>query len=266
MRIASRTGALLYMVSVIGAVAFTWPLFIRPESGLAHGSDAPLVFALVLPLLVAVVLVQVADGGLNANAVAMLGALSAFGAVLRPLGAGTAGVELVFFTIILGGRVFGPAFGFVLGSTTLFASALVTAGVGPWLPFQMLAASWIGMGAGLLPRWRGRPEIVALAMYGAATALLFGLAMNFSFWPFTAGPDSGISFVAGASAAENLSRFGAFHLATSMGWDIGRAVTNVVVIVAVGPGILSMLRRVARRSKFEELGTFAAHDPAISNR
>ena len=54
---------------------------------------------------------------------------------------------------MLGERVSGRQwFGFALGSTTLFASALLTGGVGPWLPFQMLAASWVGLGAGLLPR------------------------------------------------------------------------------------------------------------------
>ena len=47
---------------------------------------------------------------------------------------------LVFFLLILAGRVFGPGFGFVLGVTSLFASALMTAGVGPWLPFQMLVS------------------------------------------------------------------------------------------------------------------------------
>ena len=60
-------------------------------------------------------------------------------------------MELVFFLLILAGRVFGPGFGFVLGCTSLFASALMTAGVGPWLPFQMLVSAWVGMGAGLLP-------------------------------------------------------------------------------------------------------------------
>ena len=54
------------------------------------------------------------------------------GAALRPLGAGTAGVELVFFLVILSGRVLGAGFGFVLGALTLFASALITSGVGPW--------------------------------------------------------------------------------------------------------------------------------------
>jgi hypothetical protein len=41
----------------------------------------------------------------------------------------TAGVELVFFILVLGGRALGPGFGFTLGCTTLFASALITGGV-----------------------------------------------------------------------------------------------------------------------------------------
>ena len=146
-----------------GFVAFCWPLLVSPDSGLAHGTDAPLVFALVLPLLLAVVLAEMSEGGMDAKAVAMLGVLAAIGAALRPLGAGTAGFEPVFFLLVLGGRVFGAGFGFVLGATTLFASALVTGGVGPWLPFQMLGAAWVGCGAGMLPPLRGRAEVLMLA-------------------------------------------------------------------------------------------------------
>ena len=246
-----RSWTVLGATSIAGVMAFAWPLVITPATGLAHAADAPFVFALVLPLLMAATLVQIADGGLDPKAVAMLGALAALGAVLRPLGAGTAGVELVFFLLILSGRVFGPGFGFVLGATTLFASALVTAGVGPWLPFQMLTAAWIGMGAGLLPIARGRSEIALLAGYGVVAAIAFGLAMNFSFWPFTAGPDTGISFVPGDPLGENLTRFGAFHLATSLGWDVGRAATNLVAIIVLGPGILTTLRRMARVGSFD---------------
>ena len=64
-----------------------------------------------------------------------------------------------------------PGFGFVLGATTLFASALVTGGVGPWLPFQMLGAAWVGWGAGMLPPLRGRAEMLMLAAYGAVAGL-----------------------------------------------------------------------------------------------
>src|SRR5450830_1209905 len=161
-----RTALALVLASIVGALAFGWPLLIDPSRGLAQGTDAPLVLAVVLLCVLAVVFVAMSDGGIDVKAIAVLGLLSAIGSVLRPLSAGTAGVELVFLSIVLGGRVFGPAFGFALGSTTLLTSALLTGGVGPWLPFQMLAASWVGLGAGLLPqRLRGRREVVLLVGY-----------------------------------------------------------------------------------------------------
>src|SRR5699024_5087180 len=168
----------------------------------------------------------------------------------RPVGAGTAGLEGIFFLLILGGRVFGPGFGFILGATTLAASALLTAGVGPWLPFQMLAAAWVAMGAGLLPRAKGALEIVMLCAYGVVTGLLYGAALNFSFWPFTVQGEASLSFVAGAPVTENLTRFLAFSLATSLGWDLGRSLTNAVLIALLGRPVLGALRRAARRASF----------------
>lgn len=261
-RIRPRSAAAVALVSLTGLIAFGWPLFVTPGSALAHGADAPLVFALVLPLLLAVVLAEMSEGGMDVKAVAMLGVLSAVGAALRPLGAGTAGLETVFFLLVLGGRVFGAGFGFVLGATTIFASALITGGVGPWLPFQMLGAAWVGWGAGLLPSLRGRWEVVMLAAYGATSGLVYGLLLNFSFWPFATGLGGGLSFEAGAPVAENLHRFLVFSLATSLGWDIGRALTNAVLILVTGRAVLGALRRAARRAAFEEPVTFAGTDAA----
>ncbi len=79
-----------------------------------------MVFVLMLPLLAAVVLAELTAGGMDAKAVAMLGMLAAVGGALRALGPGTAGLEPSFAVIILGGRVFGRGFGFVLGAVTLF--------------------------------------------------------------------------------------------------------------------------------------------------
>jgi energy-coupling factor transport system substrate-specific component len=246
-----RSTVALVLVSVAGLLAFLWPLFATTGSRLGQNADAPLVFALLLPLLMAVVLFEISEGGLDVKAVAMLGVLSAVGAALRPLGAGTAGLETVFFLLVLGGRVFGPAFGFVLGSTTLFASALITGGVGPWLPYQMLGAAWVGLGAGLLPRVPPRWELLLLAVYGAVAGLLYGAALNFSFWPFASGLESDLSFVAGAPPWENLRRFVVFSLATSAWWDVGRAVTNVVLIAVTGRAVLGTLRRASRRAAFD---------------
>jgi energy-coupling factor transport system substrate-specific component len=259
-RFSPRTAVVLTLASLAALAVFFWPLLIDASPGAGGRSGvAPAVFLAILPVIVVIVLAEVSTGGIDAKAVAMLGVLSAVNAVLRPLGAGTAGIETVFFMLILAGRVFGPGFGFVLGSTSLFASALLTAGVGPWLPYQMLAASWIGLGAGLLPgRVRGRAEIAMLAAYGVVAAYGFGFLMNMSFWPFSVGADTQVSYVAGAPVLENLHRFAVFTvLSSSAGWDTGRAITNVLAITLVGPAVLVTLRRAARRAAFSAPVTFA---------
>ncbi|KRV48683.1 ABC transporter permease [Wenjunlia vitaminophila] len=251
--IGARPAVVLTLASVAGLAMFFWPLFVAPTpEATAHTADAPLVFVLTMPVLLAVVLAEISSGGIDAKALAMLGVLSAINAGLRPLGAGTAGIETVFFLLVLAGRVFGPGFGFVLGCTSLFASALLTAGVGPWLPFQMIASGWVGLGAGLLPkRPTGRAEIAMLTAYGILVAYGFGFLMNMWFWPFTTGTDTQLSFVAGAPVLDNLHRFAVFTLVTSTwGWDTGRAVTNAVALVTLGPAVLAVLRRAARRAAF----------------
>lgn len=269
-RIGPRTAAVLTVASLAGLAMFTWPLLLQPPEGFAHVRDAPYVFVGILPLLLVVVLVELREGAagtgavdtrtVDTKAIALLAVLSAVGAVLRPLGAGTAGIELVFFMLVPAGRVLGAGFGFVLGCTTLFTSALLTGGVGPWLPFQMMAAGWVGLFAGLLPlpRLRGRGEVVMLAVYGAVSAYAYGLLLNLTFWPFALGGDTALSYVPGGALAENLQRFLLYTLTTSaVGWDTGRALTNLVAILLAGPALLAALRRASRRARFDAVATFS---------
>ncbi|MFH8474939.1 ECF transporter S component [Streptomyces sp. NPDC018000] len=260
-RLGPRAIAALVLVSAIGVVAFGWPLLAGAHSGLAHSQDAPWLFAALLPLLVGVVVAMIADCGLDAKAVAMLGVLAAVGAALRPLGAGTAGLEPMFFLMVLSGRVLGPGFGFVLGAVTMFASALLTGGVGPWMPFQMLSMGWFTMGAGLLPgpdRLRGRAELLMLAAYGFVAAFAYGTVMNLYGWTVVPPLGSGISFHAGDPLTDNLVRFLAYCAATSLGWDLGRAALTVVLVLTVGAPLLKALRRATRRAAFEAQVTFDA--------
>jgi energy-coupling factor transport system substrate-specific component len=257
-KVPPRTFAVLVVASLAGLAMFTWPLFVSvAPTAVAHTSDAPLYFVATMPLLVLLVAAQLSEGGMDAKTIAMLGILAAVNSALRPLGAGTAGIETVFFLLVLAGRVFGPGFGYLLGSVSLFASALLTGGVGPWLPFQMLAASWVGLGAGLLPRAvKGRPEIAMLAAYGVVAAYFYGTVMNLWFWPFATGDGTGVSYLPGASLLTNLHRFGLFDAATSLGWDTGRAVTNAVAITVLGSAVLATLRRAARKAAFDAPVTF----------
>ncbi|MEU1789058.1 ECF transporter S component [Streptomyces sparsogenes] len=260
-RLGPRSVAALALVSAVGVAAFGWPLLADSASGLAHSADAPWLFAALLPLLLAVVMATIADTGLGSKAVAMLGVLAAAGAALRPLGAGTAGIEPMFFLMVLSGRVLGPGFGFVLGAVSMFASALLTGGVGPWMPFQMLSMGWVGMGAGLLPgaeRLRGRGELALLAGYGAVASVLYGTVMNLQGWPYLAGMASGVSFVPGDPLPHNLARFVAYCLATSLGWDLPRAVVTVVLTLTLGRTVLRALRRATRRAAFDARVSFKA--------
>lgn len=261
MRLRAVPAVALALASIAGLTMFLWPLVISAPAEFSHRSDAPFVFVVILPVLLGVVLAELNAGGIDTKALAMLGVLAAIGAALRPLGAGVAGIEPTFFLLVLAGRVYGPAFGFVLGNTTLFSSAILTAGIGPWLPFQMLAAGWIGLGAGLLPRARGRWEITVLAVYGAVCAYLYGFLMNMWFWPYAVGGDTQLSFVAGDPVWSNLRRFFLSTIATStLGWDTGRAITNVAGITLLGPSVLFTLRRALRRASFGAAASFS--DPA----
>jgi energy-coupling factor transport system substrate-specific component len=257
-----RPTVALALVFVVGLVAFGWPFLTRPGSALddSHSGDAPWVFVLVLPLLAAVVLAELTSGGMDAKAVAMLGMLAAVGGALRALGPGTAGLEPSFAVIILGGRVFGRGFGFVLGAVTLFTGALITGGVGPWLPFQMVAAGWVGFFAGCLPPGRGRPEVLWLAAYSFLVGEAYGAVMNLWFWPFASyGPET--SFVAGDSVVANAHRYAVFYVTTSLPWDLGRSTLSALVVLLAGAALLRALRRASRRAAFDAAPVFAEASP-----
>jgi energy-coupling factor transport system substrate-specific component len=254
-RLKGRATLVVVLATFIGSVAFFWPFVVAPDH-FASSYTPPLMFGVLLLLVLAVLFAEVASGGIDAKAIAMLGVLSAIGAALRPLGAGTAGVEFVFFTLVLAGRVFGPGFGFALGVTTMFGSALITAGVGPWLPYQMFGCAWVGLFAGCLPRLRGRWEIAMLAIYGGVAGYFYGFMSNLSFWPFSLDPGSSIAYQPGASLATQLHHYLVFDATTSLGWDTGRAITNFLAIVIIGPAALRTFRRAARRASFAAPVTF----------
>jgi energy-coupling factor transport system substrate-specific component len=261
-RLRPRASVTLAVTSLVGVAAFCWPLLLprHANANLAHSTDAPWIFVALLPLLLAVLLGEIAEGSLDAKAVALLGILAACGAALRVPSPGVAGFEPVFFLLIPAGRVLGRGFGFVLGAMTIVASALITGGVGPWLPFQMLAAAWMGFGAGCLPEAGGKRELTMLALYGVISALAYGMLMNLWFWPFGAGTSTNFSFVAGAGVLQNLHRFIFFDLTTSLGFDIPRAVTTAVLVLVLGHPVLAALRRATRRAAFDAPVTFQSTD------
>jgi energy-coupling factor transport system substrate-specific component len=194
--------------------------------------------------------VELGRGGMGPKTVALLGVLGAAMVALRLPGF-VAGFSAMFIVVLLAGNAFGPSFGWLLGAVGTFASGLFIGGLGPWLPFQMVAVGWVGMGAGLLPRHTTWPRrIGALAAYGFVVGYAFGAIMNLWSWPFLAG-SSTLGWDPSAGAATNLRHYAAFYTVTSFAWDTFRAVGNALLVLVLGRPLLATLDRAARKLRLD---------------
>jgi len=205
---------------------------------------------------------------MSAKLVALLGVLLAINSVLRLAETalpGPGGFTPIFMLIILAGYVFGPRFGFLMGALSMLVSALVTAGIGPWLAHQMFTAGWMGLSAGWLglavPARRAssagpaflrpsRAEVARLIAFGTAWGFGYGAIMNLWFWPFQSG---GVeqSWQAGLSAGQAFQRYAVFYAATSLIWDTLAAIGNAMLLWLFGAPTLKALRRFKSRFLFE---------------
>ena len=249
--------AVLAIASLIGLGSFFYPFFV-PQQGaafntMAHAQDAPLIFFALIILCLGAVLSSLTGGLMNAKLIAILGILTAANAVLRGV-PGPAGFTLVFLLPILCGYAYGPTFGFLLGVFSLAVSAFLGFGVGPWLPYQMFAAGWVGLLSGWLPRLERHPraEAVMLAVWGFLLGIVFGLLMNIWFWPYLLTPgQSEMYWQPGLGLSETVWRYAVFYTFTSLWWDLLRAVGNLLLLLVFAAPVLRLLRRFQQRFYFE---------------
>lgn len=245
-----RSSAVYVLMTVLGAGAFLYPFWLPSDAleSQAHAGDAPLVAAVVGALAVVAVAMELRRGTMTGTTVALLGMLSALAGLMKLLDLPGGGSGL-FFLVILAGAAFGPRFGMLLGLCAFAVSAVLSGGIGPWLPFQMLALGWMGGGAGFLGRLTRRlppfAEVVALAAYGWAWGFLFGAILNLWFWPFQRGGE--LSWAPGMGLGETLQTYWAFYVATSLAWDAAGAFANTVILLIVGAPLMATLRRYAHR-------------------
>lgn len=281
MRQTSLASILLYLLTtLVGVTAFLYPFFLQglPQlegfAAAAHAADAPLLLGGLTVLCVGVLLVEAQGVSSNARFVALLAILVAFNSVLRFLEValpGPGGFSPIFFLIALGGYVYGAPFGFLFGALTLLVSAFITGGVGPWLPYQMITAGWVGLTAPVchplvrLMRGEGRRrEIVLLTLFGVGWGFLYGLIMNIWFWPYAAGAAT-MYWQPGIGWQETVARYSVFYMATSAWWDLFGGLGNGLMMLAFGMPVLRVLRRFRHRFEVQiPDGAGAAPLPAVS--
>ena len=250
------SAAIFGVTGLIGLLAMIYP-FIQPliSDGVQPDEpfySQPLLSGLILGFCMVILLIELQGRNSDAKVVASLGVLVAMASVLRFLETavpGPGGFSPIFVPIILAGYVFGSRYGFLMGAITLLTSALITAGIGPWLPYQMLVAGWIGMSAGWLPHLdSSRAQIGMLVLFGLLWGLLYGLFLNLFLWPFVTGPtlDTSGSF----DLNEIVVKYGAFYLSTSLAWDLVRGFGNAVLILAIGLPAVRIMTRFRDRISF----------------
>nr|MBC7244670.1 ECF transporter S component [Chloroflexota bacterium] len=250
--------AILILATLTGIIAFAYPFFTptaaKGQFAMAHAQDAPIV-ALTLTLLCVVILVaNVTSRQMSARTIAVLGVLSAVNAILRAI-PGPGGFSAIFFLLVLCGYVYGSTFGFLVGVLSLLVSALIGGGVGPWLPYQMFTAGWMGLTSGWLPdlrRWR-LAELLMLAVWTVLWGFIFGAIMNLWFWPYISPAQTALNqaWEAGLRLHEALRRYAVFYVATSLWWDAWRAAGNALLTLSLGVPLLKVLRRFERVLGFE---------------
>ncbi len=284
-----RTAIILTVTSLIGIAAFLSPFWLaRTQTAgadlTAHGSDAPLLFAVIGVLCLVVLLVETGGGAdPDAKRVALLGVLVAANAALRLI-PGILGASPIFFLPICVGFVWGPSFGFLLGAASIAVSGLLTGGLGPWLPFQMMTLGWVGLTAGMVGYLTPRPPLlcseakergstvpqssilnpqflVLLAAFAALWGFGFGAIMNLWFWPFAAPAspaESGLYWAPGLGLTETVRRYLVFYGATSAVYDAFRAAGNVAMFALFGRPVLLLLLRFRDRFTWEPITTLPA--------
>lgn len=244
-----------------GLVALFAPFFILPapqaDSAFSDRTEQlPLMLTFLLIISLVILIFETQYHLTNPRIITLLGVLSAINATLRFVEIaipGPGGFSPIFLLILSCGYIFGGTFGFLLGILTMLVSALITGGIGPWLPAQMYTAGWVGLSAPLLSplvnkfKLSGlRSEVVLVAVLAGVWGLLYGVIMNLWFWPYMSGP-SQMYLTGNIGTIEIVKRFAAFHLTTALGWDIFRAVGNVLLFLLFGRPILKTLKRYQKR-------------------
>lgn len=251
-------------VFILGMLSLISP-FIFPQAGDVGNQSAtyPIMISLIILLGLLTVIFEAQSSLLDSKMISFLAILTAINAGLRFLEnaiPGPGGFSPTFFLIILSGYFFGSRIGFLMGAMTLLISALITGGIGPWLPGQMITAGWVGQSAVLVTfisnkfNLRNKPgEIILLSAFGGVWGMLYGVIMNLWFWPFL-GAGAGQAFTQSVNALENLQRYVAYYLATSLVWDITRAAGNIVIISIMAIPVLKIFQRFKQRFSFKIQG------------
>lgn len=183
----------------------------------------------LLVLLIGLLVYERGRGG--ARELGLVAVLIAAAAAGRIVFAAIPSAQPVTAIAIVTGIALGPRAGAAVGAGAALLSNTFL-GQGPWTPWQMLLWGLAGASAGWLAPLLRRNKTVLL-VFGGLWGLAFGFGMD--LWQLAAfGP------------ALTVTAFVAVH-ARAIPFDIGHALTNVILLALAGIPLIGLLERSARR-------------------
>jgi energy-coupling factor transport system substrate-specific component len=184
--------------------------------------------ALALLAAITIGLVAIETGPNRGRELALIAALAAAASGGRVLFAAIPNVQPLTMIVAVTGVTLGARAGLATGAAAALASNAFL-GQGPWTPWQMTGWGMVGVTAAMAaPMLRNR---YTLALSGLAWGFLFDWLMDVWAWSSLGG--GATSFVALAS--------------TGIWFDVAHAAGNVILALAAGPTLISMLDRYARK-------------------
>lgn len=244
MTMGLRSHLALLAIGVLGAGWLGWPIW---SSFTAPGREAletetPFVLAAVLSLMAVLAMTMWLDAGRRAAVFGPVVLVALADVVVRlVLSPGGGGIEPVYALPLLAGAALGAPAGFLSGALAALTSSVVLGLVDTPLVGQILVWGLWGAVGGLLSHLRPSKAWAVAALACLPLGLLTGLALNISGWTGEREATTG-GFLPGLPPPEAFQRLLDYTLATSLAFDMTRAVVNAALVLLVGLPLLRALR------------------------
>ncbi|QXT63607.1 hypothetical protein [Tessaracoccus palaemonis] len=244
------TGALpraaLAGTALLGYGWLTWPLW--DSAGAADtttlGAELPWMLAAVIALSVLLGLCLWLTAGRTWRPLTPIAALAAAGSLSAvALHPGASGVEFAYAFPLIAGVVLGSPAGFLTGVVSALGYAVAADTVATPLVGQVLVWGLWGMAGGLLRLAPTKAAAAGATLLALPLGVLSGALLNLTGWPSETAADAG-AFLPGVGLWESTQRLASYTWATSVGYDLTRAITTAAFLALAGGPLIHLLRRL----------------------
>ncbi len=242
-----RSRSALLVLGLLGATWLGWPIwssFSAPERD-ALETEFPFLLAALLGLMSLLATAIWLDAGRRATVFGPVVAVALVDVVFRlVLSPGGAGIEPVYALPLLAGAALGARAGFLTGALAALVSSVALGLVDSPLVGQILVWGMWGAAGGLLRPLRPVAAWLIAAAFSLPLGVLTGMALNLTGWTGEREAVTG-GFLPGLPPMDALQRLIEYTLATSLAFDLTRAVVNAVLVLTIGLPVLRALRHLS---------------------